>query len=137
MRISLSINKAVSLAFLKAALILGALGVANASSYSVQCKIGSSRSSVAVRGAGLNGKYFAKIISGEQELLSEEKATNGRHVVDFRFDSDVNAINGGAISIPTDFINNRTVVGIMRKADTNAFMGGVRATCTTRKAQTN
>jgi hypothetical protein len=133
--ISLTTNRTVCFLTLILALSLDVTSVANAASLTVQCKIGGARSSVAMRSTGAKGKYFVKIFSGDSEIQSVEKVANSKGVIDFKFDSSDTFIqkNQGIIKIETDFIKKRSIVGVMRRAGTNAHIGGVSTTCRSRK----
>jgi hypothetical protein len=141
--ITLSIYKAVCFMVLNLAFMLSVMGIAKAESLTVQCKVfkdgfGNQHSIIAVRSTGIRGKYYVKVVSGGSEMVSGVKRTNKKNVVDFRFDSDFsNFVNHpDTTQIPSDFIKKRKVAGIMRKADNNAYLGGVSTTCTTKKVRT-
>lgn len=107
----------------------------NAASLSVKCLAASGAGSakIVVRGTGLKGKYYVKVFSGKNTKQSEEKPALNGGVVDFKFDSDPDAITAGATEISADFIKKRRVVGVIRKAGSHARIGGVISTCIAKK----
>jgi hypothetical protein len=109
------------------------IGEVYAASLSVKCLVfnGGSRSKVFVRGTGLRGSYYVKVFSGDGDVLSGEKSTDSKGKIGFLFDSDPDVIstNPAATLIPPDFIKNKKVVGVIRKASSHARIGGVIETC--------
>lgn len=103
----------------------------NAASFLVDCKVGNGRSSIVVKSTGMRGTFYAQVQSEEGVLpiFSENKKTNRKGVVEFRFDSDLTA-NPNAQLIAFDFIKKRQVAVVLRKADTNAYKAGAIEKCT-------
>jgi hypothetical protein len=132
-RLCLQLDKLPSLFIL--ALICSACYVveANAASLDINCRVvaGGVRSAIKLFATGLNGQYYAKVISGNNIMQTEAKTTNGKGIVGFTLHSDLNYVIGhrGTLHIAPDFIKKRDVVGILRKAGTNARVGAIRAKC--------
>jgi hypothetical protein len=135
--INMSLIKFTAVVAIGLSFNLSMLADVNAASLSVKCLAASGASSakIGVRGTGLKGKYYVKVFSGKNTMQSEEKPALDGGVVDFKFDSDPDAINAGAIEIPADFIKKRRVVGVIRKAGTHARIGGVISTCKAKPPQ--
>jgi hypothetical protein len=129
----MNFKKVAGLAVTALALNLSILGDVNAASIRVKCEVrDTSRSKVSVDGAGLSGKYFARVYSGGIWKSSRVKAANSSHEVEFDFDSNSNDIKAGATAIPATYIKGGKVVGSIRRAGTNALIGSVGAACRVR-----
>ena len=105
------------------------VGDAHAAGISVWCQVrGLERSKVKVKGRGLpRGKYFAKILSGGVWVKSGKKAAMGRQV-EFEFDSHDDEGPGVTLISPT-YIQNLTVLGLIRDARTNRLLGKFSTGC--------
>lgn len=126
----MNVNKLVG--FFLAMLMLNLTGLNNgfAASVTARCEVtGTTRSRVTVTGIGLSGSVYAITISGNRGYLTPPKVTAANGVVSFIFDSNAAAIRAGAKAIPANFIKSRSAIGYLRRAGSNVFVGGVRATC--------
>ena len=112
---------------------LNFLGNSGAASLDLTCRVSSegTLSMIKLNGTGLSGKFYAKIISGENFTQTEVKTANKRGNIEFKFHNDPNYVanNPGTDKILPDFIKQSEVVGIIRKAGTHARIGGIRAKC--------
>jgi hypothetical protein len=133
--INMSLIKLTAVVAMGLSINMSMLADVNAASLSVKCLAASEagNAKIVVRGTGLKGKYYVKVFSGKNTKQSEVKPALDGGVVDFKFDSDPEAVNAGAIEIPADFIKKRRVVGVIRKAGTHARIGGVISTCIARQ----
>lgn len=110
---------------------LSGIGNVEAAALGVDCEISRgtgilNRSRIIVRGGDLIGKYYVRVISGGIIKQSTSKVADNKGMVNFIFDSTPKA---GITAIPATFIKKATVVGVLRKALTNARIGALRATC--------
>lgn len=108
---------------------LSFVGEAHAAGVGVFCEVrGLERSKVNVKGRGLpRGKYFAKILSGGVWVRSGKKAAISRQV-EFEFDSHDDEGPGVTLISPR-FIQNLTVLGLIRDAKTNRLIGKFSSSC--------
>jgi hypothetical protein len=135
----MAFKKIVSCFLISLVFNLGLWADASAGSLSLTCRTGGNgtRSAIKLRGTGLRGKYYAKIFSGDNFKQAEEKAVDANGVIEFKFDSDPTIIanNPGTIEIVPDFIKQKEVVGVLRRAGTFARIGGMRSRCRGIKTQ--
>lgn len=127
-------KKSVIQVIILLAFFLSALNTANAMSLSVNCGINkgiASRSKIVVRATQMDGTYFVRVVSGKVFKQSKPNTTDNKGVVRFIFDSDptVTATDPDVTPIPPNYIKKGTVAVILRKAESNGRMGGIRATC--------
>jgi hypothetical protein len=126
---SLSFKSFISIVITTLLLSLAIVGDVQAAGISVSCEVrGLERSKVKVKGRGLpRGKYFAKILSGGVWVKSGKKAATGRQV-EFEFDSHDD--EGPSVTlISPRFIQNLTVLGLIRDAKTNRLIGKFSSSC--------
>jgi hypothetical protein len=101
-----------------------------AATITVKCTdTGTSRSRIAVVGAGISGSNYVIVVSGERAYKSVVKATrlNGTQV--FNFDSNATAILNGATPVTASFIQGLRVEGYLRQAVTHKLIGAIAAIC--------
>lgn len=107
----------------------------NAGSLNLACRVdgNGTRSIIRMYATGLKGKYYAKVFSDDNVMSADAKPAKRNGVIEFRFDSEptVIATKPGTIAIAPDFIKEREVAGVLRKAGTRARMGAIRADCST------
>ncbi len=125
--------KLIGLALIGLVLNFFVSGYADAASLFAECKVGNGRSTVAVRSLGIKGKFYVLVFSGEENnaLSSPKRAIKNR--VDFLFDSDPVFLADNpepiAFKIEPKFILKREVAVVIRNAETNEHMGGIRIKC--------
>jgi hypothetical protein len=113
-------------------LTLSYLGVAEAASISVDCRLETGvdrlRSKATVRGYGLarGNKYYAKIRSGSSGVWVSSKPKSGRRL-EFEFDSHTDEI--GKTIIPDSFLSDGVVVAVIRKFKKNGSVANQSSPC--------
>jgi hypothetical protein len=130
---NLSFNKLSCLAVIGLFISLVVSENAVARSFTVNCKVGNGRSSIAIRGTGFTRSYYVLLFSaGDGDTFkSEPKTASKKGVLDFRFDSDpvYLAEHPDAFEIAPAFIKKREIAVVLRDAETNGHMGGIRTKC--------
>lgn len=115
------------------AVALFACSNAYADSLSVICQVGTPKtpfSRILVRATGLKGSYYATVFSGGDSVQSEETPAKGNGLIQFKFDS---VLKPNAASLPEDFIKRKTVIGVLRNAETHVRIGAIRTQCRSKK----
>lgn len=110
---------------------------AYADSLSVVCQVGTPKaqfSRILVRATGLKGSYYATVFSGGNSVQSENIAAKGNGLIQIKFDS---VLKPNTTSVLEDFIKRKTVIGVLRNAESHARIGAIRTQCSTKKPTPN
>lgn len=112
---------------------IGFLPEAFAKTTVVKCVVSNDRSKVSIDGLGLDGEYYAIAYSGSQSFVSNPPNQTGNSdnlfQVEFDFDSNPANIAAGSTEIPTDFIQDDTVYGEIRRASDDFVTASLSAPC--------